>query len=223
VVVGLPTGTNPGVFQYDLGKSNEDNSFYPTSVLQRPPRVLTNAINALQSDPELRTDPLGPHLDKIINDLPEYGYPGSELDVLVPSCGNSCESRQIPDTYCPHVRQRAQRATNTPVIHYGLIASGNRVVKNAAFRDQLTHEHGALCFEMEAAGIINTIDCLVIRGICDYCDGVKIDTWQEYAAATAAAYAKLLLSAVAPVEEDNVDESWRSGDEPRTKKRRWMS
>ncbi|CAH0021594.1 unnamed protein product [Clonostachys rhizophaga] len=223
VVVGLPTGSNPGVLQYDLGKSNEDNSFCPTGVLQRPPRVLTNAINALQSDPELRTDPLGPHLERIINDLPEYRYPGSELDVLVPSCGSSCESRLIPDTSCPHVRQRAQRATNTPIIHYGLIASGNRVVKNAAFRDQLTQEHGTLCFEMEAAGIINTIDCLVIRGICDYCDGAKNDTWQEYAAATAAAYAKLLLGAVAPVEEDNVDDCWRSCDEPRTKKRRWIS
>ncbi|CAG9982282.1 unnamed protein product [Clonostachys byssicola] len=223
VVVGLPTGTNPGVFQYDLGKSNEDNSFCPTGVLQRPPRVLTNAINALQSDPGLRTDPLGPHLERIINHLPEYRYPGSELDVLVPSCGSSCESRQITNTSCPHIRQRAQRATNTPVIHYGLIASGNRVVKNAAFRDQLTRQHGALCFEMEAAGIINTVECLVIRGICDYCDGAKNDTWQEYAAATAAAYAKLLLGVVAPVEEDNVGEDWRSGDEPRTKKRRWIS
>ena len=46
---------------------------------------------------------------------------------------------------------------------------------------------------MEAAGVMNTIPCLVIRGICGYADSHKNDVWQEYASATAAAYAKLLL------------------------------
>lgn len=42
----------------------------------------------------------------------------------------------------------------------------------------------------------NILNCLMIRGICDYCDATKGDGWQEYAAAVAAAYAKLLLSFV---------------------------
>jgi predicted benzoate:H+ symporter BenE len=46
---------------------------------------------------------------------------------------------------------------------------------------------------MEAAGVMNTFPCLVIRGICDYADSYKDKRWQHYAAATAAAYAKLLL------------------------------
>jgi hypothetical protein len=29
---------------------------------------------------------------------------------------------------------------------------------------------GVLCFEMEAAGLMNSFPCLVIRGICDYAD-----------------------------------------------------
>lgn len=49
---------------------------------------------------------------------------------------------------------------------------------------------------MEAAGLMDNFPCLVIRGICDYSDSHKNKRWQEYAAATAAAYAKELLSVV---------------------------
>ncbi|KAL3444390.1 hypothetical protein BJX65DRAFT_310973 [Aspergillus insuetus] len=48
---------------------------------------------------------------------------------------------------------------------------------------------------MEAAGLMNTYPCLVIRGICDYADSHKNKAWQGYAAATAAAFAKELLLA----------------------------
>jgi hypothetical protein len=49
---------------------------------------------------------------------------------------------------------------------------------------------------MEAAGLMNTFPCVVIRGLCDYADSHKNKQWQEYAAATAAAYAKELLSVI---------------------------
>src|SRR5690606_20569016 len=83
-------------------------------------------------------------------------------------------------------------------IHYGLIASGNQVMKDAFIRDKLAKEKDILCFEMEAAGLMNHFPCLVIRGICDYSDSHKNKEWQGYAAMTAAAYAKDLLSLVAP-------------------------
>ncbi|KAI9036894.1 uncharacterized protein KD926_001209 [Aspergillus affinis] len=44
-----------------------------------------------------------------------------------------------------------------------------------------------VCFEMDAAGLMNISPCLVIRGICDYSDSHKNKKWQPYAAATAAA------------------------------------
>jgi nucleoside phosphorylase len=53
---------------------------------------------------------------------------------------------------------------------------------------------GALCLEMEAAGLANGFPCVVIRGICDYADSHKNDEWHPYAAATAAACAKELLT-----------------------------
>jgi nucleoside phosphorylase len=43
---------------------------------------------------------------------------------------------------------------------------------------------------MEAAGFMDQLQPLVIRGICDYCVSHKNKKWQEYAALSAAAYAK---------------------------------
>jgi hypothetical protein len=51
---------------------------------------------------------------------------------------------------------------------------------------------------MEAAGLMDNFPCLVIRGICDYADSHKNKQWQGYAAATAGAYAKELLSVIPP-------------------------
>ncbi|OSS48405.1 hypothetical protein B5807_07871 [Epicoccum nigrum] len=87
------------------------------------------------------------------------------------------------------------------MVHYGTIASGNQVMKDAFERDRANAQlGGVLCFEMEAAGLMNTFPCLVIRGICDYSDSHKNDKWQPYAAGIAAAYAKEVLSVVKPVE-----------------------
>ncbi len=65
-------------------------------------------------------------------------------------------------------------------VHYGLIASGNKVVKDAKERDSVNESLGGnvLCFEMEAAGLMNDFPCIVIRGICDYADSQKNKDWQ---------------------------------------------
>ena len=65
-----------------------------------------------------------------------------------------------------------------PEIHYGTIASGNTLVKNPAHRDEIVtwiREGNVvlLCFEMEAAGLMNTFSCMVISGICDYGDSQR--------------------------------------------------
>jgi nucleoside phosphorylase len=57
-----------------------------------------------------------------------------------------------------------------------------------------------LCFEMEAAGLMNSFPCLIIRGICDYADSHKNKKWQPYAAVAAAACAKELLSIIPATE-----------------------
>ena len=95
-----------------------------------------------------------------------------------------------------------------PRIHYGSLASGDRLMKKRSERDawyiRIKEQTKAkiLCFEMEAAGILQAWPCLVVRGICDYCDSHKNDEWQNFAAATAAAYTKDLLYRIAPEEVD---------------------
>lgn len=58
-------------------------------------------------------------------------------------------------------------------------------MKDAIARDQLIKEHDILCFEMEAAGLMNNFPCVAIRGICDYS---KNDVWLGYVAVSAASY-----------------------------------
>ncbi|KAH7377130.1 hypothetical protein B0T11DRAFT_27623 [Plectosphaerella cucumerina] len=110
------------------------------------------------------------------------------------SCDEACG--ETPD----HLVTRSQRGEddNDPAIHYGLIASSNQILKDAQIRDQLAAEKGVLCFEMEAAGLMDHFPCLVIRGICDYADSHKNNIWQGYAAMVAAAYAKELLQQIPP-------------------------
>ncbi|KAF4774958.1 hypothetical protein HER10_EVM0005127 [Colletotrichum scovillei] len=70
-------------------------------------------------------------------------------------------------------RHERDEEDNDPAIHYGLIASGNHLMKDAHKRDELAAERDVLCFEMEAAGLINNFPCLVNRGICDYSNSHK--------------------------------------------------
>jgi nucleoside phosphorylase len=124
----------------------------------------------------------------------EFTYRGLEQDRLFDAAsdhyglGNTCDNCETS-----RLVTRPARHRHDPIIHYGLIASGNQVIKHGGTRDKLGQELGILCFEMEAAGLMDSFPCLVIRGICDYADSHKNKQWQGYAAATAAAYAKELL------------------------------
>ncbi|KAN0087257.1 hypothetical protein V8E54_000945 [Elaphomyces granulatus] len=178
--------------------------FQQTGMMNQPPQVLLNAIARLHADEILGNNqsivevisnvlntnvqtksrslfsrPADEH-DRLFN--PAYGHPPRE-----DTCIN-CDKREL---ICRH-----PRTSDKPQIHYGLIASGNQVMKHGETRDRLGNEYGMLCFEMEAAGLMNQLPCLVIRGICDYSDSHKNKHWQGYAALAAAAYARILLSVV---------------------------
>ncbi|KAF4474505.1 hypothetical protein CGGC5_v017153 [Colletotrichum fructicola Nara gc5] len=59
---------------------------------------------------------------------------------------------------------------------------------------------------MEAAGMMDSLQCLPIRGICDYADSHKSKEWQDFAAATAAAYARELLGELAHLPRELADQ-----------------
>lgn len=192
VVVGLENNRTPAVIEYDRGKDDQDKGLERTGFLANPPTRLLNGISRLRSNYQLPPNPLQKYVDEIITRVAKhdpvsaekYQYPGLNLDALIESTPRGSSS----------VVKRAVRESNHPVIHYGPIASGNKVIKNSAFRDELARKEGVLCFEMEAAGIVNILPTLVVRGVCDYSDRQKDKLWQDHAAANAAAYVKLLLT-----------------------------
>ncbi|KAI6779138.1 uncharacterized protein J7T54_007593 [Emericellopsis cladophorae] len=114
----------------------------------------------------------------------------------------------LPCPHCDPARlvQRKPRKYPGPVIHYGTIASADQVMRHALTRDAIRKKHGILCFDMEAAGLMNDFPCLVVRGICDYADTHKHKIWQRYAAATAAAYTKELLQVVLREDVETTEE-----------------
>jgi nucleoside phosphorylase len=202
IVVSKPSDQNGGVFQYDLGR-NMPESFQNFGFLNAPPRVLRSAITTLEAwneipDHELKLpDYLAPSKNPKLP--PHYTYPHLEHDELFkPEYHHVDDKKTCADCDRANLVPRSPRDTHEPVVHYGIIASGNQVMKNAIVRNQLATQYDVLCFEMEAAGLMNAFPCVVIRGICDYADSHKNKVWQPYAAATAAAYAKVLLGFVPP-------------------------
>ncbi|KAF6796411.1 hypothetical protein CSOJ01_13193 [Colletotrichum sojae] len=199
-----------GVFQYDFGKlvQNQDVSFEHTDFLDQPPMALRAAVSALKSQYEMEGHQLNANIEKALAKWPRlrkaYARPPShsdrlyQPDVLHPISADGCDSvcGDSP-THLVHRTEREELDDN-PAIHYGLIASSNQLMKNATIRDKLAKEKGVICFEMEAAGLMNHFPCLVIRGICDYSDSHKNKKWQGFAAMTAAAYATDLLRQIPP-------------------------
>lgn len=79
-------------------------------------------------------------------------------------------------------------------IHWGVIASGDSVIKSGQVRDNIASNEGVIAFEMEGAGLWEASPVIIVKGVCDYADSHKHKGWQRYAAVTAAAVAKALLT-----------------------------
>ena len=204
VVVSDPTYHTGGVVQYDRGRTNEgEQRPERTGTLNKPPESLLTAVLGLKARHKFKDHPLEDHVVQMIGQhprlAPEYTYQGVDNDVLFEAGykhvgrGNDCATCSKSKSI-----SRTHRQSTSPHIHYGTIGSGNQVVKDSVTRDYWRDKEGILCFEMEAAGLMDSFPCLVIRGICDYADSHKNMKWQPYAAATAAAYAKDLLLEIAP-------------------------
>ncbi|KAF5549419.1 G-protein beta WD-40 repeat-containing protein [Fusarium phyllophilum] len=204
VVISQPSGTFGGVVQYDRGKVLPQGEFQRTGSHNAPPQSLLCALARLQATHMIEETKVPEFLSQLSAKAPKqmkgkFSYPGALHDRLYPAGYDHVKPENTTCAECDESRviNREDRGDTDPYFHYGIIASGNEVIKDGKTREHLRREYGALCFEMEAAGLYN-FPCLVIRGICDYADSHKDKTWQEYSAATAAAFAKELLLFVPP-------------------------
>ncbi|KAL3291395.1 Pfs NB-ARC and Ankyrin domain protein [Colletotrichum asianum] len=208
IVVGTARNGQSSVVQYDFGKAVQGQSFQQTGLLNQPPWRLSTAVNGLQARHRRNGHQIEETISDIFDDHPnlksEYARPSLDSDRLYQSSVvHPSRSGGLCAEVCGHdpskLVNRPPRAVDKLVVHYGAIASANQVMKNALTRDTLAMENNFLCFEMEAAGLSNTLPSLVIRGICDYSDSHKNKAWQGYAAIAAAAYAKDLLYELSPL------------------------
>lgn len=208
VVVSVPSGAKGGVLHHNRGKTIQQQEFQLTGSLNQPPQYLLTAVGALEANYEGQGHELNERIEEALSKRPRlrkrYARPTAEIDRLYESSHIHSESPK--STACKdncgeeNVISREGRGEDEddPMIHYGLIASSDKLMKDATIRDKLAREEGVMCFEMEAAGLMNHFPCLIIRGICDYADSHKNKEWQGFAEMTAAAYAKELLQKIAP-------------------------
>jgi hypothetical protein len=184
--------------EYDLGKIGIGGEFQPTKTLSTPDKFVLSAVMNLRSvhgrhgvstrmtellekSPPHRARPTSQ--DRLFMATYEHTGPTTNCD--------GCDSNQLV--------ARPARPHKHPMIFHGVVASGDRVVKHAQSRDDIASKIDALCFEMEAAGIMYNLSCLPIRGICDYSDSHKNKEWQPYAAFAAATYARELIEILPPI------------------------
>ncbi|KAJ9421487.1 nucleoside phosphorylase domain-containing protein [Fusarium oxysporum] len=179
--IGLLVGISGGV-----PSAQDDIRLGDVVVSVKEHNGLLTATNGLRAQHEIQGHRIR-HSDRLY--LPHIVHTSGQSSRCTEACGN--------DSLNLVIRPERAAAEDGIVIHHGLIASGNTVCRDANLRDKFAQK-GALCFEMEVAGLINYFPCIVIQGICDYSDSHKNKDWQGYAAMTAAVYAKDLLKHVAP-------------------------
>ena len=187
VVIGWDGDRTQPIVHWDAGRV--------ARVLPLPDRRILNALGGMKSMEHLSEAKHQEYLSKCTT-RKEFIFPGRDKDRLYetaylhkpnPSgaCIN-CDSHRLI--------RREVRSTNDFQVHFGKIVSMESVVNTADVRDQIRDVTGALCVEMEAAGILERKNCLVIRGISDYADSHKNNLWKPYASATAASVAREFLS-----------------------------
>ncbi|KAF4969898.1 hypothetical protein FSARC_2955 [Fusarium sarcochroum] len=206
VIVSQPDGTSKGLVQCDLNKMGSKSTYEQMTTPKDPPLVLLQAVSKLREKHDQTPSKIPDLLRGMMRGDPRgssaqcsFVHPGSASDRLFKSQHDHIGHAGNCDHCHPSLEvSRGQRRSMNPTIHYGLIASVNKVIKDAAVRDVILEDTGyrCLCVEMEAAGIMSQLPCLVVRGVSDYADSHKNDLWQPYAAATAAAFVVELLEHV---------------------------
>jgi nucleoside phosphorylase len=202
VVVGTS-----GVVQYDSGENIQ--GFQPTGPLDIPPPAVLKAVESTRERYKVKGNQIEEVINRIFKGLnlqmggmPLLKRPEPGVDKLFKTQvthDSVCQERSCSDDPLSLITRPKRKHEDNPTIHCGLIASVGEL-KNASIRDRFSEEMDVLCFITEAAGMMNHLPCLAIRGICSYSDSHVYDShaygeWKRYASMTAMAFAKDLLQA----------------------------
>lgn len=154
VVVSKPGKNHSGVIQYDYGKAVQNGEFEHTGTLNKPPQILLMHMSQLEAKQISEGDNtlfmiVREVLERNPNMKQRFSPPCHDSDLLFHSSYRHVDM-EADCSGCDKEQsvKRSLRDIRTPYIHYGLIASGDQVMKDAERRDSLARQHGILCFEM---------------------------------------------------------------------------
>ncbi|KAK6517413.1 hypothetical protein TWF281_004070 [Arthrobotrys megalospora] len=140
VVVSEPMGGIGGVLQYDFGKTVQAGKFVQNGVLNKPPTVFLKAIAKMKSETLSGSKyNFNEIAGNILNSgtLPEkFKRPPSSSDRLFQAgYDHPVENGSCDDCNKKMLVERQPQGRHEAHIHYGLIASGNQVMKHGLTRD----------------------------------------------------------------------------------------
>jgi nucleoside phosphorylase len=223
VVICVPGGGHSGVYAYDQGAWKNEGELVQRGVTNKPAPRLLDAVNLLRTgfDRTRISEALTSIRNKIEPDdrskFQDHSSDGERDRIFHSNYAHLNEMQSCKECKCDlkHSSSRsargekAVRVMDRPKVHYGCIGSANQLQMSAKKRDELRDSWmRVIAFEMEYVGVIDNHPCITIRGISDYADGHKDKSWQAYAAATAAACAKIVLEAVPP--SRRASEGWKA-------------
>ncbi|KAJ5809300.1 uncharacterized protein N7503_001518 [Penicillium pulvis] len=173
------------------------------------------------------------HFTRLQKRVSGYSCPGITRDRLFENTYHHKHQRPLRCEECEkgELCEKAQEATcealkcdqkklvarpiscpDRPDIHFGRMASGDKVMKSGLERDKIAQAEEVVAFEMEGAGVCHALPFVLVKGVCDYADSHKDKHWQKYTAGRAAACMRSLLEQWAIV--DSAEESTERYKEP---------
>jgi hypothetical protein len=219
---GYEAASTSAVIDNDRCRRNDDGSsschgrFVQTRCLNKSPPMLLTVLSSLQSE----HDQHGSKAEELLKQAAAC-YPNFQPKLVAPSGGGDadigtdylyqasyvhigCGGNGCDSCDAGVLVGRPGRPFMGSTLYFGVIALGEREIACGTTCNQARAELGVLCFEREAAGLMDNLPCLVVRGISDYADTHKSLSWRGYAAVPAAVSAKELLQIMPP---RNVEQS----------------
>jgi nucleoside phosphorylase len=157
--------------------------------------------------------------------LSSFRRPPPDTDPRPYIVGSKSKSGEVPPPEHPVVQPgsvRDQRGADRPVAHFGAIAAGRSLTRDAAARRRVADVDGVRAVDVGFQAVFESIDgnrkdsYAVVRGVCDYLDGTSSETqqqrgggsreWKQYSSLVAAAAAKCLVLGIVAASDDDDDD-----------------
>src|SRR5205809_860390 len=115
-----------------------------THILNKPPKILLKAVDLLRSDHDFGEGEMEQYIHEFAKKstklpaLKDYRHPVRDHDQLFQANYHHVGGDNSSNCDVKQTEKRLHRESDDPVIHYGLIASANAVMRSAQLRNELS-------------------------------------------------------------------------------------